>query len=598
MASFALMPGCSRRPVCAILNDRRGSTYAIIAAAMIPLIGFVGTGLDLGRTYMIASRLQSSVDNAALAAVRTEQLTPGVGNTLGPQTLAVVNQYLTANMPTSFMGATRTAPVVLVARSGDEVSVSISVTAAVPTTLMRVFSFESLPVKASATGVAGRSMPNAVEAMLVLDNTGSMRDNGGMVALRSSVNGFLDIVYGQSQSRQNFAIGMMPYNVIVNVGRLLPTSRVEQVAGYTDKPASAAHGWKGCILADPTIRTLNPDKNSIDADALDIGKNLPGDAGTPLAKPSIYPPMWVNSFHYQDNRYKLGATDADARSIANYEPLRAALVRSYGNGICVAGNSNNPLPCTEPGSRVSPSLLPDYSGWPEPVVYDPSPSAPASDAKNFVSKSPNYICPAEALPISYAYSKTQLKDYIDRRNMPLYNIGTWHNQAMTWGYRLLARDDVFTRARPANRALRRVLIFMTDGNYDSNDGGSTVTGRTPSAFMRDTAYTGYRAYADKLVVNQDWPSGDTGTGQARAAHRDALALRFAKTCQAMKGEGIEVYTITFAIAGGTEGDNTRELFRTCATNRNTHFFETKNAGDLRAAFNAIAADLVDLHLSR
>jgi hypothetical protein len=85
---------------------------------------------------------------------------------------------------------------------------------------------------------------------------------------------------------------------------------------------------------------------------------------------------------------------------------------------------------------------------------------------------------------------------------------------------------------------------------------------------------------------------------ARAAHRDKLALRFAKTCQTAKNEGIEIYTITFAIASGAEGDATREMFKKCSTNRNTHFFETRNPSDLRIAFTTIAADLIDLHLAK
>jgi hypothetical protein len=139
---------------------------------------------------------------------------------------------------------------------------------------------------------------------------------------------------------------------------------------------------------------------------------------------------------------------------------------------------------------------------------------------------------------------------------------------------------------------------MTDGNFDSNDLGSTVASRGNGYqdFERDSAYTAYQSYADRKVVNQWWNSG--GTATARAAHRDAMALRFAKTCQAMKNEGIEIYTITFAIATGTEGDATREMFKQCATNRNTHFFETKDPSQLRIAFTSIAANLIDLHLAK
>lgn len=577
-----------------LLVDQRGSTYAMIAAALIPMMGFVGTGLDLGRAYMASSKLQSSVDTATLAAVRMEQLFPGTGTTAGPKTIETVNQYLTGNMPTDYLGATRTAPVVSVSRVGEEITVAVQVNASVPTTLMRLFGFTNLPVAARATGVAGRTLPTAVETMLVLDNTGSMDTNGGMVALRDSVKDFLNIVYGDKETRKNFAIGMLPYNVIVNVGRLLPSTMVEDVNGFTNKDATNAYGWKGCVLADPTVRTLSTDIKTIDAGAFDIGKNLPGENGMPKIKPAIYPPLTVRSFHRQDNQYKIGTSDAERDSIANYGPMRTALIRHYGKDICKLAGLN--VSCDVPLSRVEPQRISGYSDWPNPAIYDSTKKPSNEDGHK--PKSPNYVCPSEAKPISYSHTKASLIEYIDKYNQPLFNIGTWHNQAMTWGYRMLMRDDVFTRVRPTGVGLRRVMIFMTDGNFDSNDKGISYDYRAPDKFRRDTAYTGYLSYADRLVVDAEHPSGDDGTAAARAAHRDLMALRFAKACEAMKQDGIEIYTISFAIASGAEGNATREMFKTCATDRNTHFFETKNSADLRNAFTTIAADLVDLHLSK
>lgn len=568
----------------------------MLAVALIPLMGIVGTGFDLGRAYMASSRLQSAVDAAVLAAVRMEQLYPGSGTTAGPRTADTVNAFLGGNIPTGYLSMSRQAPVLNVARNGEEISIELTVTGQVPTTLMTLFGFTQLPVRAAATGVAGKTLPTAVEAMLVLDNTGSMDGNGGMAALRQSVSDFLDIIYGNRETRTNFALGMMPYNVIVNVGRLLPASRVEAVPGFTNKSVTDAMGWKGCVLADPTKRNLSSDVNSVDANTFDMGKDLPGDPGVPKAMPAIYPPMLVRSFHKQDNRYKIEANQTEALSIANYGPMRTALIRRYGADICIDGSGNNAT-CAD-GLRVNPSRIPDYNSWSSPKLYNSR--VKPSNADNYVSASPNYVCPSEALPISYSYTKSRLKDYINTDNQPLFNIGTWHNQAMTWGYRLLARDDVFTRARPTQLGLRRVLIFMTDGNFDSKDDGDNVNrGGSGNTFQRDTAYTGYGSYADKKLIDNSFDTNNAANLEAaRAQHRDATALRFRKTCQAMKREGIEIYTITFAIAAGAEGDMTREMFKGCATDRNTHFFETRNAGDLRTAFTTIAADLVDLHLSK
>lgn len=589
----------TRRPLRSVFRNDRGSTYAIAASYVIPLMGFVGLGLDLGRGYMTSSRLQSSVDTATLAAVRMEQLYPGTGTSLGPKTLDTVKQFLTANMPTGYVGATRADPSVTVARAGDEITVQVTVDARVPTTLMQIFGIKEMPIKASAKGVAGKTLPTAVESMLVLDVTGSMDGNGGMTALKDSMTQFLDIVYGTNQTRKNFAIGVIPYAVFVNVGRLPGMgTKVQAVDGYTTRAATDVYGWKGCVFADPTQRSLSSDTNVIDANTYDMGKTMPGESGMPLVQPAIYPPMWVKSFHSQDNRYQFPSDATQRRAIANYAPMRAALIRQYGDNICRRVDNNNTATCssgTAADRWVDPTLISGYSGWPTPQLYNST--VKPSNADNYVSKSPNYVCPTEALPVSYERTKTELLNYKNSLQ-PLFNIGTWHVPAMTWGYRLLARNDIFARTRPTNVGLRRVMIFMTDGNFDSQDNGSTVTSRGNgyNDYERDTAYTAYQSYSDRRVVDQWWNASNMSA--ARAAHRDRMALRFAKTCQAAKQEGIEIYTITFAIASGAEGDATREMFKQCSTNRNTHFFETKNPSDLRIAFTTIAADLIDLHLEK
>ena len=125
---------------------------------------------------------------------------------------------------------------------------------------------------------------------------------------------------------------------------------------------------------------------------------------------------------------------------------------------------------------------------------------------------------------------------------------------------------------------------MTDGNFDSRDDGR----RVGSTRIFDTAYTAYKTYEDRLIVNST----------TRAATIDHLARRFAKACEAMKADGIEIYTIAFALNNDAEGNTTREMFRTCATDRNTHFFSAATGADLNNAFVTIAAELIRLRLAQ
>ena len=149
----------------------------------------------------------------------------------------------------------------------------------------------------------------------------------------------------------------------------------------------------------------------------------------------------------------------------------------------------------------------------------------------------------------------------------------------------MARKDVFPRNTPTGMPLRRVVIFMTDGNFDSQDDGRK---NAANATVRDTAYTAYKSYEDKLAT----PNTD------KTSTVNVMSKRFAKTCQAMKAEGIEIFTIAFALDNNAQGNATRELFKTCSTDRNTHFYTVAGGPDLKNAVTTIAAELVDLHLSK
>ena len=50
-----------------LARDARGNTLAIVSAALIPVAGIVGGGIDMGRLYITKTRLQHACDAGALA---------------------------------------------------------------------------------------------------------------------------------------------------------------------------------------------------------------------------------------------------------------------------------------------------------------------------------------------------------------------------------------------------------------------------------------------------------------------------------------------------------------------------------------------------
>src|SRR3546814_13613961 len=50
-----------------LLHNEAGNTLAIVAAAIFPLAGMIGGGLDMSRLYLAKTRLQQACDAGALA---------------------------------------------------------------------------------------------------------------------------------------------------------------------------------------------------------------------------------------------------------------------------------------------------------------------------------------------------------------------------------------------------------------------------------------------------------------------------------------------------------------------------------------------------
>lgn len=558
------------------------SVLPIMAAALVPTMAMIGAGIDYGRAYLVASKLQGAADAGALAAVRAKQ----VSSNTESEAQALGAEYVRANFPDDYTGAALAAPTIAVTEEDDVITATVTLNSAVDTALLRVIGIRTLDVSVSSVAEASETLPTSIEALLVLDNTGSMQ-GARMTALKTASKNFIDTIYGSKDTRDGFAVGILPYNTMVNVGRLVRARAPGMVAeypGYTDISVTDPVGWKGCVFADQTIQNISNNRFTLDSGAYDLTDNMPGEGGMPDLEPFVYPPVYVDSFQDVNNRYLIPAARRD--NFYSIPTVRNALVRMHGQNICKERLSGVPLACNFPNTVIDFNRLPDRTQYVNPRAYShKSGTGTNASPNNLWGASPNYQCPAEALPISYSATRTQLRSYIDNENEALLpGTGTFHNPAMTWAYRLMQRDDIFTRARPENIPVKKIVIFMTDGNFDSRDDGR----RVGSTRIYDTAYTAYKTYEDRLIVNST----------TRAATIDHLARRFAKTCEAMKADGIEIYTIAFALNNDTEGNNTREMFRTCASDRNTHFFSAATGADLNNAFVTIAAELIRLRLAQ
>jgi Flp pilus assembly protein TadG len=217
-----------------LAGNQAGNVMAMVAAAIIPLAALIGGGLDMSRAYMARARLQQACDAAALAgrrAMTTSSMTTA--------NIAEAKKFFDFNFPQGTFQVKSFTPVIR-SKPGETTTVQVSATTTIPTTVMKIFRYETLPL--SITCEARFDIGNT-DVMLVLDTTGSMDysisdGNGGtttrIAALKQAVKDFYDTLGPGANSTGRIRYGFMPYSSTVNVGYQLPTNDlVGGVSGET-----------------------------------------------------------------------------------------------------------------------------------------------------------------------------------------------------------------------------------------------------------------------------------------------------------------------------------------------------------------------------
>jgi Flp pilus assembly protein TadG len=289
-----------------LLRDEAGNTIAIMAAAVLPVIGLVGGAVDMGRIYLVQSRLQSACDAGVLMGRRvmgtsTWNANGGLANTRAVQmfdTNFAPGLYGTSNRARSYT-------------EDDSGTVRGNASADVPMTLMRAF---QQPTRTISVVCQAQFSPPTTDVMFVLDTTGSMNcapnapgctNNGNIEASGAKIVGLrratmcfyeflrkenIDAVSssdcsatsdpsgGNSDIRIRF--GFVPYSVNVNVGRLLPLDSIANNWSYQSREpryTGTSTGWVASYGTGGAFTTTGTNNSSLADEAwIDraVGVNL------------------------------------------------------------------------------------------------------------------------------------------------------------------------------------------------------------------------------------------------------------------------------------------------------------------------------------
>lgn len=619
-------------------RDRRGNVLAITAAVILPLAGMVGGGLDLGRMYLVKTRLQHACDAGALAGRKAMGGGTWAQSSYTPRTTA--NQFFDGNYATGAYGSQN------LNRSFSESAGKVSGSASVdvPMTLMKIFNQSTRTM--SVTCDAEMRLPNT-DVMFVLDVTGSMASKASssdpkskIDTLKDSVKCFYEIVArldtdascstgtpsGGTGNQVQIRFGFMPYSMNVNVGRLLPPSYFANTWSYQSRRArwwrqtsstttpsdsgsvqssqqdcNPANGNRYDTTSDPTYSNDGDTRTVVSKDYTVTGyaNGRCYYTSTQTTKTSVKDFPVTSEF--ADWRYDL--TPTDVSKLKNGSGWNSGLTlklgsqgadRTIGWDGCVEERatvrqaSYSPVPAGAKDLNID--LIPTQSDattlWAPAlngVIYlrqiqtawNQANVAKIDTTADYYN-SPSYSCPAEARKLQAWPNPTNFDNYVDSLQ-PTGN--TYHDIGMIWGARFMSPTGIFASENattPQGGEILRHMIFMTDGDAVSNP----------------CDYTAYGvAFFDKRTTT------DVGNADqcpnARGALNDQVNARLDALCTVVKNMNITLWVISF---GNGSNAATEKRLDDCASDG--RYFSAKNAADLQATFKNIADQISQLRLTK
>jgi Flp pilus assembly protein TadG len=188
---------------------------------------------------------------------------------------------------------------------------------------------------------------------------------------------------------------------------------------------------------------------------------------------------------------------------------------------------------------------------------------------------PEMDCPTELLPLTNDRTKIEAQM---RKLTP--NGNTNSANGAVWGWRVLSHEPPFTEGvgagSPDYNDWQKAVVIMTDGD-------NTVS-NLRTHWGSDLSAYGF-AVESRMGQNMNLASD----------MRNDIDNKLLRVCHRMKEEGYLVYTIMFGLRSAA----TATVFKACATEPNApYYYDAVTASDLKDAFGNIAADLVDLHISK
>ncbi|MEL7706734.1 TadE/TadG family type IV pilus assembly protein [Citromicrobium bathyomarinum] len=588
-----------------------GNTVAIVAAALVPLVALIGSGVDMSRAYMVESRLQQACDAGVLAG-RKE-----MGNSTWTTAAAnVASEYFEVNYASDYLGSQDVSFV----PTNPSGTTTVEGTASVrlPTVIMQFFTFSELNL---AVDCAARYDVGNADVTFVLDTTGSMAcpsdadtsqcsaylsyynsyaDKEGraygslsrtsrMSALKDAIDSFyntLDTASAGSGGRIRYSF--VPYTGTVNVGRLLPQNYIVDSHAYQSRISETAGGSMTVHRTEPVCSGFscwwNPSAgtNCTNRYYTYHGTNIRGEYATTFSgciwqdyhenRSTVYKQVTHPTSSYKtftetpdptgvtSNRYTWEGCIEERDTVASDSVTFNAGTKTFSpNGLYDLDIDSAP---TNNATKWRPY-------WPEVVFYRDT-NTTQSNTPGGRDGKPQTSCPYRAELLGTYDSLSALRSYTNNLSP---DGGTYHDIGLLWGARVSSPQGIFSttvNAAPSNNSyVGRHIVFMTDGELDPGP-------------------TYYNAYG---IEQHDGRITGMQTSNSQTAIRNEqhtrLTRRYKELCKAIKAKGIRLWVVAFNTTLTTD-------MTECASPNSS--YTANNSGALNDAFGQIAEEIADLRL--
>jgi Flp pilus assembly protein TadG len=188
----------------------QGNVAVIFAIAAVPIISFVGAAIDYTRANTARTAMQAALDSTSL--MLSKDLSEGL---ISPSDVnAKAQTYFNALFNNTDAKAV-TVSATYTASTSIGSTIVINGSGNVATDFMKVAGFPKIDFNTSSTSAWGNVR---MRVAMVLDNTGSMNDDGKMAAMQTAAKSLIDQLSALSKNPGDIYISIVPFAKDVNMG--------------------------------------------------------------------------------------------------------------------------------------------------------------------------------------------------------------------------------------------------------------------------------------------------------------------------------------------------------------------------------------------